>query len=134
MLRATVRAVKDRAPVKSILNVTAEAAKRLSTLVATQENCVGIEVGVKTQGCSGLTYTLSFVNEATVPKRAEIVNAEGVTVFITPKALFSVIGSEIDYIETKLSSEFVFNNPNVGGTCGCGESFMMAGQDKKLAR
>lgn len=132
MLRASVRATKNRAPIKAILKVTSEAAKRLRGLMRREEGCVGIEVGVKTQGCSGLTYTLNFVKES--PKRAEVVDAEGVTVFVAPKALFSIIGSEMDYIETKLSSEFVFNNPNVGQTCGCGESFMMAGQESRMAR
>lgn len=134
MLRASVRAVKGRAPVNSVLRVTSEAAQRLSSLVATQKDCAGIEVGVKTQGCSGLSYTLDFVTEAKIPKRAEVIDAQGVTVFVSPKALFSIIGSEMDFVENKLSSEFVFNNPNVGGTCGCGESFMMAGQENKKAR
>jgi len=134
MLRASVRAVKGRAPVKSVLRVTTEAAEKLSSLVAGQKDCAGIEVGVKTQGCSGLSYTLEFVKEAKVPKQAEVIDAGGVNVFVSPKALFSIIGSEMDFIENKLNSEFVFNNPNVGGTCGCGESFMMAGHENKKAR
>jgi iron-sulfur cluster assembly protein len=81
----------------------------------------GIRVGVRTKGCSGLSYTLEFADE---PRSGEeTVQQDGVTLLIDPKATLFVIGTEMDYVEEKLQSGFVFRNPNEKGRCGCGESF-----------
>ncbi|OAJ40513.1 hypothetical protein BDEG_24236 [Batrachochytrium dendrobatidis JEL423] len=82
----------------------------------------GFQVGTKKKGCSGQTYTLEYVTEKS--KFDEVVVQDGVQVLIDSKALFSLIGSEMDYVEDKLSAQFVFNNPNVKEMCGCGQSFM----------
>ncbi|EGX48059.1 hypothetical protein AOL_s00081g163 [Orbilia oligospora ATCC 24927] len=85
-----------------------------------------IRVGVKNKGCSGLAYNLEYIESP--GKFDEVVEQEGVKVYIDSKALFSIIGSEMDWVEDRLSARFVFNNPNIKEECGCGESFMVHGQ------
>ncbi|KAI8928439.1 hypothetical protein BC831DRAFT_448687, partial [Entophlyctis helioformis] len=81
-----------------------------------------LKISTKKKGCSGQVYTLEYVS--TVSKFDETVEQDGVKVVIDSKALFSLIGSEMDYVQDKLSAQFVFNNPNVKEMCGCGQSFM----------
>lgn len=82
-----------------------------------------IRISVRNRGCSGLTYHLEYVDKP--DKFDEVIKSEDITVVIDSKALFSIIGSEMDWVDNKLSSKFVFKNPNSKGTCGCGESFMV---------
>ena len=82
---------------------------------------VGLRLGVRTGGCSGMAYTMEFATEK--EPLDELVEDKGVTVLIESKALMHLIGSEMDYVEDKMQSGFVFNNPNEKGRCGCGESF-----------
>jgi iron-sulfur cluster assembly protein len=81
----------------------------------------GVRLGVRTGGCSGMAYTLEFSDDST--EFDEKVEEKGVTVYIDPKALMFVVGTEMDYVEGGLESGFVFNNPNEKARCGCGESF-----------
>lgn len=83
-----------------------------------------IRVGVKNRGCSGLAYHLEYVEKPAAFD--EVVEQDGVKVLIDSKALFSIIGSEMDWKEDKLSARFVFNNPNITEQCGCGESFSVS--------
>ncbi|KAJ3090711.1 Iron-sulfur assembly protein 1, partial [Phlyctochytrium bullatum] len=82
-------------------------------------------VGTRKKGCSGQAYTLDYVEPSQVGRLDEVVEQDGVRVLIDSKALFSLIGSEMDFVEDALSSQFVFNNPNVKEMCGCGQSFMV---------
>lgn len=76
---------------------------------------------MKQRGCNGLSYVLDYA--VAKDKMDEEVLQDGVRIIIDKKAQLSLLGTEMDFVENKLSSEFVFNNPNIKGTCGCGESF-----------
>lgn len=107
---------------KSLMSLTDAAAERVKHLMSTRTNpATGLRIGVRTGGCSGMAYSMDF----TVEKEPldEVVEAKGVTLFVDSKALMFLIGTEMDYVEDKLQSGFVFNNPNEKGRCGCGESF-----------
>ncbi|XP_077287546.1 iron-sulfur cluster assembly 1 homolog MagR [Arctopsyche grandis] len=121
---ATVRAVNKRIlPTRAALVLTPAAVNKIKDIMSKNpdEGFIGLKVGVKQRGCNGLSYTLDFTKEK--GKMDEEVKQDGVTVIIDKKAQLSLLGTEMDYVEDKLSSEFVFNNPNIKGTCGCGESF-----------
>lgn len=122
---ATVRAVKGRKliPTRAALTLTPAAVQRIKTLLQDKPDMVGLKVGVRQRGCNGLSYTLDYASQK--DKLDEEVVQDGVKVFIDKKAQLSLLGTEMDFVESKLSSEFVFNNPNIKGTCGCGESFSM---------
>lgn len=81
----------------------------------------GIRVGVRTSGCSGLSYVLEFVD--TVEPSDEVFERDGVKVFVDPKSLLYIDGTELDLVKEGLNEGLQFNNPNVKGECGCGESF-----------
>ncbi len=104
------------------LQITEAAANRIRHLLAQREApAVGIRVGVKSKGCSGLSYSVDYADQKLAFD--EVVEDKGVTVMIDPAAIMFIIGSEMDYVEDKLQSGFVFRNPNEKGRCGCGESF-----------
>jgi iron-sulfur cluster assembly protein len=105
-----------------ILTVTEAAARQIQRLLAKREKpSFGIRIGIRTRGCSGLSYTLEYADGKT--ELDELVIDQGVTVLIDPKAVMFLLGTEMDFIDEKLESGFVFRNPNERGRCGCGESF-----------
>ena len=120
---ATVRAVKRRSliPTRAALTLTPSAVSKVKQIVESKPNCLGLQIGVKKRGCNGLSYTLDYAMEKV--KFSEEVEQDGVKIYIDSKAQLTLLGTEMDYFESELSSEFVFNNPNITGTCGCGESF-----------
>ncbi|KAH8917970.1 hypothetical protein BT69DRAFT_1226147, partial [Atractiella rhizophila] len=87
-----------------------------------QESEKLIRISVRNKGCAGMSYHLEYVEKG--DKFDEVVNQDGVKVLIDAKALFSIIGSEMDWEENELMSKFVFRNPNIKDQCGCGESFL----------
>ncbi|OQD68634.1 hypothetical protein PENDEC_c033G05115 [Penicillium decumbens] len=109
-------------PRKAAMKVTPLAIQQLRKLMDNPEPKY-IRVGVKNRGCSGLAYHLEYVDKP--GKFDEVVEQDGVKILIDSKALFSIIGSEMDWHQDKLSQRFVFNNPNIKESCGCGESFMV---------
>eukprot|EP01132_Coremiostelium_polycephalum_P005383 gene5383-6716_t len=103
---------------------TDSASKRLKELMSQNklgDSCIGMRLGVKQRGCSGLSYTLDYATQKN--NFDEVVTDKGITIIVDPKALLSVIGTEMDYIEEPVKKEFIFINPNATNTCGCGESF-----------
>jgi len=120
---ATVRAVKRRSliPTKAALTLTSSAVNRVKLLLQESPDCQGLRIGVRQRGCNGLSYTLDYAEKK--EKFDEEVLQDGVKIYIDKKAQLSILGTEMDYQESKLAAEFVFNNPNISGTCGCGESF-----------
>jgi len=104
------------------MTLTDAAAARVKELMAKSEKPIaGLRVGVSTRGCSGLSYFMEYAEER--KPYEEVVEDKGVTIFIDPAATMFLLGSEMDWVEDKLASRFVFNNPNAKGSCGCGESF-----------
>ncbi len=119
---APAAAPRVRRPRPQVMSVTPAAAERVKALIDGREKpTVGIRIGVRSKGCSGMSYTLEFA-EAQQPMD-EVVETAGVKLLIDPKASLFLIGTQMDYVEEKLKSGFVFNNPNEKGRCGCGESF-----------
>jgi iron-sulfur cluster assembly protein len=107
---------------KPILTLTEAAAGHVKTLLEGRgKPSYGIRIGLRSKGCSGLSYTLEFADE--VGPYDEVIDVYDIKVLIDPKAVMFIMGSEMDFVEDKLTSGFVFNNPNAKGMCGCGESF-----------
>ena len=104
------------------VQITPAAKQRIEALLASRgKPSVGIRVGVRTKGCSGLSYTVEYADA--VEKFDEVVDAGDFKLLIDPKAVMFLLGTEMDYVEEKLKSGFNFRNPNEKGRCGCGESF-----------
>jgi iron-sulfur cluster assembly protein len=104
-----------------IMRLTDRAADRVKDIIARSETpLTGLRVGVKKGGCAGMEYTMDY---AAAPQPGdEIITDQGVTLMVEPQALLFLLGTEMDYITEKMSSRFVFNNPNQVSACGCGES------------
>jgi iron-sulfur cluster assembly protein len=106
----------------AMMTVSDAAAEQVQVLLDSRDKpSAGIRIGVRTKGCSGMSYTLEFADEK--GPFDEILQDKGVTILIDPKATMFIIGTEMDYVVDKLQSGFVFANPNEKGRCGCGESF-----------
>lgn len=103
------------------LILTNAAINRIREICRSRPEVIGLRIGVKQRGCSGLSYTLDYATQRN-QSDVEIIE-EDVRIFMDKKAQLTLIGSQMDYKNDRLSSEFVFNNPNATGTCGCGESF-----------
>ena len=103
------------------VTVTESAARHIARTLESRGKGEGIRVGVRTSGCSGMAYVLEFVDAA---EPEDVVFEEhGVKLFVDPKSLSYLDGTELDFVKEGLNEGFEFNNPNVAGECGCGESF-----------
>ena len=111
-------------PRPQVMRLTDAAADRIKAIIAKAEKPIaGVRVGVKNGGCAGMSYTMEYAAEAA--KFDEVVEDKGVKLLIDPKAVLFLLGTEMDFKVDKLSSTFVFNNPNQTGACGCGESVQL---------
>ena len=118
---------RARRPRPKVVTLTEAAAARMKEIMAKAEKpYAGVRVGVKNGGCAGQEYVLEYAE--TAGPLDEVVEDRGVTILIEPKAVLFLIGSEIDYEVTRLSSKFVFRNPNETDACGCGESVTIVPQ------
>jgi len=97
------------------------AARRLKDIMnGADGRYAGVRVGVTNGGCAGMSYTMDYAEDA--GPLDEVVEDRGVKIFIDPKAIMFLLGTEMDFVTDKLAARFVFNNPNQTAACGCGES------------
>ncbi|WED21352.1 iron-sulfur cluster assembly protein IscA [Vibrio sp. JC009] len=103
------------------INMTDAAASRVKKFLDNRGKGLGLRLGVKTTGCSGMAYVLEFVDQ--LNEEDSVFEIKGVTIIIDPKSLVYLEGTELDFVKQGLNEGFQFNNPNVKDECGCGESF-----------
>ena len=119
-------------PRPQVMRLTDAAASRIKDIMAKADKpFAGVRVGVKNGGCAGMSYTMEYAAEAA--KFDEVVEDKGVKLLIDPKAVLFLLGTEMDFKIDKLSSTFVFNNPNQTSPCGCGESVAITPASPELA-
>ena len=112
---------KPRRERPKAVKLTDAAAARIREIMTDAEGKYqGVRVGVTNGGCAGMSYTMDYAED--VKPLDEVVEDKGVKIFIDPKAILFLIGTEMDFVTEKLGARFVFNNPNQTAACGCGES------------
>ncbi|WP_432453896.1 MULTISPECIES: iron-sulfur cluster assembly protein IscA [unclassified Agarivorans] len=103
------------------VSLTEAAASHVSQFLGNRGVGKGVRLGVKTSGCSGMAYILEFVDQ--LAEDDKVFQSHGVNVIVDEKSLLYIDGTELDFVKEGLNEGFVFNNPNISGECGCGESF-----------
>jgi iron-sulfur cluster assembly protein len=103
------------------LTLTEKAANHIQKSINNRGKGVGLRLGVRTSGCSGMAYVLEFADE--VNTEDQVFESQGIKILVDPKSLVYIDGTELDYVREGLNEGFKFNNPNVKDQCGCGESF-----------
>mgnify|MGYP003396833732 FL=1 len=103
------------------ISMTPAAAERVRTFLHNRGKGLGLRVGVKTTGCSGLAYVLEFVDE--LNEDDQVFSQDDLNLIVDGKSLVYIDGTQLDFVKEGLNEGFQFNNPNVAGECGCGESF-----------
>ena len=107
---------------EQVIKLSRNAADRIKDIMSKAEvSTIGVRIGVKTGGCAGMSYIMEYAKD--IRPNEEVIEDKGVKVFIDPKAIMYLLGTEMDYKKEKFSSQFVFKNPNETERCGCGESF-----------
>jgi len=113
-----------------IMSLSDAAAARINEIIEDSDKpVIGVRVGVKNAGCAGMAYTLDYVTEPVAGD--DHVNDKGVDVYVEPKATMFLLGTVMDFAESKMSAGFTFRNPNQTGECGCGESVQLKPADLK---
>ncbi len=103
------------------ISLSETAAEHVKSQLEQRGKGLGIRVGVKTTGCSGMAYVLEFVDE--IDENDHVFQEHGVSLYVDPKSLAYIDGTEMDFVKEGLNEGFEFKNPNAAGECGCGESF-----------
>ena len=103
------------------VTMTEAAAERVKKFLQSRGKGIGLRLGVKTSGCSGMAYVIEFVDESQGDD--EVFNIAGVNIIVDSKSLIYLDGTGLDFVKEGLNEGFKFNNPNKTGECGCGESF-----------
>ena len=107
---------------EQVIKLSQNAAERIKDIMSKADNTtIGVRVGVQSGGCAGMSYIMEYAKD--IKPNEEVIEDKGVKVLIDPKAIMYLLGTEMDYKKEKLSSQFVFKNPNETERCGCGESF-----------
>ncbi|HEV7345120.1 MAG TPA: iron-sulfur cluster assembly accessory protein [Devosia sp.] len=113
-----------------LMSLTDAAAERINEIIEDSDKpVIGVRVGVRNAGCAGMAYTLDYVAEPV--QGDDHVSDKGVEVYIEPKATMFLLGTIMDFEESKMSAGFTFRNPNQTGACGCGESVQLKPADLK---
>jgi len=124
-MNATIGTTKPKPrPRPQVMRLTEAAAARVLQLTERADSeIVGLRVGIKNGGCAGQSYTVEYAHD--IRPTDELVEDRGVKILVDPKAVLFLLGTEMDYKTDKMSAQFVFNNPNQTGACGCGESVQL---------
>ena len=124
MMTDLTAAPRPRRPRPKVVTLTDRAAERVREIMANAERpSVGLRVGIKNGGCAGQSYTVEYAHD--IRPTDEVVEDKGVKILVEPKAVLFLLGTEMDYKSDKMQSQFIFNNPNQTGACGCGESVQL---------
>ena len=111
-------------PRPQVMRLTEAAAERIKTVMAKADHPIAaVRVGVKNGGCAGMAYIMEYAEK--INPLDEVVEDKGVRILIDPKAVLFLLGTEMDYKADKMQAQFIFNNPNQIGACGCGESVQL---------
>ena len=122
----------ERRPRPQVMRLTDAAAARICDLAARSGNPrSALRIGVKKGGCAGMEYTMAVAD--TKAPHDEVVEDQGAVLLIEPAAIMYLLGTEMDFKSDKLASQFVFNNPNQRGSCGCGESVNLVPAERNAA-
>jgi iron-sulfur cluster assembly protein len=115
------------------IRLSEAAATRLREIMENAEGrYAGVRVGVANGGCAGMSYTMDYADAA--GPLDEVVEDQGVRIFIEPKAILFLLGTEMDFVRDKLAARFVFNNPNQTAACGCGDSVSITPADDPVEK
>jgi iron-sulfur cluster assembly protein len=103
------------------ISLTPDAAERVKSFIAARGHGLGLKLGVRKTGCSGFAYVINYADDVT--PQDIVFEDRGVKVFVDPESLALIDGTTVDFVRQGLNEAFRFQNPNVKGECGCGESF-----------